>query len=140
MADIALVASEIGVVFQQDAKFRNRKCGVAVTKGQAVYVVAATGLLALADASAAGTAQFDGIALEAGAIGQVITVVQGGEMEGFTITGLDFDALAFLSNTAGALADAAGAVTVPVGRVVPITDPTPTKVLEIVPRPAALWA
>ena len=140
MTDIALVAAEIAPVYPIRADMRNYKLAAAFTKGQAGYVVAASGMMNLADASAAGTAQFEGIALEAGAIGQTISFLRAGEMEGFTISGLNWDVLLYLSNTAGALADAAGTVTVVVGKVAPTALDTPAKLAEIFKRPALAWA
>jgi hypothetical protein len=46
---------------------------------------------------------------------------------GFTIPQA-YDARLFVSNTAAKIDDAAGAVSVPVGRVVGLSDPTRTKV------------
>jgi len=48
------------------------------------------------------------------------------------LDGLTFGAQVYLSDTPGRLADAAGTVSVPVGRVIPLWDQAvPTKILDI---------
>ena len=132
MADIALVAGEIGMVDPIKARTRQMIAAATITAGQVVYQDSA-GKADLADGSSAGTAQVRGIALNGGGAGQAINVLWDGEVEGFTITSLAYDARVYLSDTAGALADAAGTVAVTVGRVVAKSDsPTLTKVLQIV--------
>jgi hypothetical protein len=122
MADIALVAANVGRSHKTGEEVFSFTAGVAITRGQAVYFVTSTGKLALADASAAGTAQFRGIALQTAQIGQPVDVIMRGFVSGFTISGLAYEALVYLSDTAGALANAAGTVTVPAGRVLPFND------------------
>lgn len=133
MTAIALVAAEIGVIdpLDGDTIIDSYIASVAITKGQAIYSVAATSYAALADASAAGTAQFRGISLNGAAIGGVLGVCRQGRMYGFTLTG-NYAALAYLSDTAGGLDDGVGTVTVNVGRIVHVNDkPTFTKVLRV---------
>lgn len=139
MADIAVTAAQVGLVFPQDAKIRSYVAGVTITKGQAVYLTTA-GLAGVADANAAGAQQFRGIALNGGGAGQAIDVLQEGEVYGFTISGLNVGALAYLSDTAGALADAAGTMTVRAGRVTALADKAKTKVLRIFVQWDADWA
>lgn len=95
--------------------------GVAVTEGQALILDPTTRKLILADASAAPTARVYGIALTTQPANFGITVVRFGILDGYDLDGLDIDDVVFLSDTAGALADAAGTVSVPVGRVIPAT-------------------
>jgi hypothetical protein len=131
MADIALTAAQVGVVFPEDAEIISMICTEAITKGQAVYQLT-TGKAGIADANAAGKQQFRGIALEDGAAGDVISVCKKGVLYGFTVSGLNADAIVYLSDTAGALADAAGTMTVNAGRVTIVTDNTNlTKVLYV---------
>jgi hypothetical protein len=133
MADLALTAAKIALVNPQDAVVDFIVCAVAVTAGQSLYVNA-NAKAALADANVAGAQQTRHLALEAGAIGQTISVLTSGRVFGFTITQA-YDAPIFQSDTAGALADAAGTLTVPVGIIKAISDdPTLTKILDFNPR------
>lgn len=133
MTDLALTATKISLTNPQEAEVDFAVCAVAVTTGQSLSVDA-NGKAALADANVGGARQTRAIALEGGAIGQSISVLKRGRIAGFTITQA-YDAPIFQSDTAGALADAAGTVTVPVGVVEALTDnPTLTKVLFFNPR------
>jgi len=124
MADLTVTAAQVGVVYPELAEIMNVVLAEAVTKGQALYQLS-TGTFGIADANAAGKQQFRGIALEAGG------ALKKGHCYGFTLSGMNHDALAYLSDTAGALADAAGTLTVNVGRVVAMPDNSKTKVLYI---------
>lgn len=129
MADIALTAAQIAPVFPEKAEIYDFIAAETITAGQVVFLDS-NGKAQLADANAAGELQAKGIALNGGGAGQAISVLKEGHCYGFTVSGLAYDALAYLSNTAGALADAAGGTTVVCGRVVPLTDgATLTKVL-----------
>lgn len=145
MSDITVTAAEVAPVFEKfgKAEIYDYVTGVAITAGQAVYVVAATGLLALADSTAGGgqLAQFRGIALNGGGAGSAISVLQHGCVYGFDLSSENYDAIMFLSETAGALADAASGITVECGRVFPLSDiivstGLPTKVLFVDVDPA----
>lgn len=130
MADITVTAVKVGTSNPDFAIIKNMVAAAAITAGQTVYQDS-NGLADLADGSAATTAQIHGIAITGAAIGQAVAVLQYGMVEGFAITGLAYDARVYVSDTAGALADAAGTVPVTVGRVVGLTDGAVTKVLEI---------
>lgn len=140
MADIALTASRVEPIDVDKAVIYPFVCGETITKGQAVYL-ATTGKVGVADANASGKQQAIGIALKGGAANEVIDVMVKGRVAGFTLTSQDYGAPLYLSDTAGALADAAGTMTVGVGRVVPLTDkPTLTKVLLLDFRLNAPWS
>ncbi len=139
MTDIAVTAAQVGLVFPQDARIRSYVAAEAITKGQAVYLTTA-GLVGVADANGSGKQQFRGIALNAGGAGQAIDALQEGEVYGFTISSLNVGALAYLSDTAGALADAGGTMTVRCGRVTALADKAKTKVLRIFVQWDADWA
>lgn len=88
------------------------------------------------NATAAGEAAIYGISLtKAHYAGQAITAVRRGLVDvGNALDALAFGASVYLSNTDGALADAAGTVSVVVGTVVPMWSPssgTPDKVLRV---------
>jgi hypothetical protein len=129
MADLAVVAAEVGLVDPIKALTDNMIAAATITAGQIVYRDA-NGRADLADASAAGTAGARGVALESVAAGEALTICQRGELEGFTIAQA-YDAPIFLSDTAGALADAAGTVSVAVGNVCNSTDKDLTKLLYV---------
>lgn len=131
MADIALTAAQIAPVENVSREVFTFIAGETITAGQAVYFIAASGKVGVADANAAGKQQFRGIALNGGGAGQAIDVLSRGMVYGYTISGLNADAIVYLSDTAGALADGAGTMTVNCGRVVRLSDASNTKVLWI---------
>ncbi len=140
MADIALTAAQVAAVYPgHGCCIRDYIATETITQGQAVYVLT-TGKVGVADANAGGKQQFRGIALNGGGAGQAIGVLHEGEVYGFTVSGLNADALVYLSDTAGALADAAGTMTVAAGRVKVLPDANLTKVLYIKTRWEANWA
>lgn len=143
MADIALTAAQIGLVDPSKALSKDYLAGAAITKGQ-VVAVATDGTIDPADASTGGGylyQQVVGVALNGGGAGAAITVLEDGEVYGFTVSGLNVGAFVYLSNTAGTLADATGDIEVRLGRVASLTDKSATKVTRIqVDHSAALWA
>lgn len=131
MADLTTTPTLIGIIDNFDSKIESYIADAALTAGQAVYTDATSGKSKVASAAASGTAQFRGIALQSVGAGSAVDVLERGRVYGFTVT-QNYDAPLYLSNTSGAIADAAGTVSVPVGRVVPMADsPTLTKVVEI---------
>lgn len=131
MADIALVAAKIAVVYPEEAEIYDFIAAATITAGQAVFIDS-NGKVDLADANAAGKEQFRGIALNGGGAGQAISVLKRGHIAGFTVASLAYDAILYLSDTAGAMADAAsGTKTVRCGRIVPLSDASLTKVTYI---------
>ena len=138
MADIAITAAKIAPVHPEKAVILSYIATETITKGQAVYFLT-TGKVGVADANDGGKEQFRGIALNGAGAGQAVDVLQAGECYGFTLAG-NADTLAYLSNTAGALADAAGDMTVVCGRVVCLSDKDLTKVLKIFVQWEANWA
>lgn len=140
MTDIVVTAAQVGMIFPMKAEVRSYIAYVAITKGQAVYI-RTDGKVAVADADGSGTLQFRGIALNTVGAGDAVDVIHDGELYGFTVAGLNADSMVYLSNTAGALATAAGSTSVVCGRVVCLTDtPTMTKVLRVFTRWSADWA
>lgn len=128
MADLALTAAQIAPVHAGNAEIYDYIMAAALTLGQIVYIDA-SGDADLADASAAGTAGFRGIVIAVkGGIGGVASVLVRGAVHGFTITQA-YDADIYVSDTAGAIADAVGTVTVLIGRVMPLSDNDRTKVI-----------
>lgn len=105
---------------------------VAIDAGQALYINS-SGKAALADASAAGTAVCVGIALESVQAGQVVPALYQGFVSGFDLSSVAYNTLIKVSDTAGDLDNGAGSPTVsaPVGRVMPGTDGSLTKMLYV---------
>lgn len=130
MSDITVTAAQVGVVYPEKADIFDMVAGATITAGQAVYQTSA-GKADLADANGSGTLQFRGIALNGGGAGQAISVLKRGHVYGFTVTSQAYDAALYVSNTAGALADAAGGTTINAGRVVALPDASATKVVYI---------
>ena len=130
MADLVYTSTSVGNASPVgESEVWDLIAGVAIEAGQGVYVNS-SGLAALADASAAGTAVCVGIALNDAQANQAIAVLHKGFVEGFTLSQA-YSTLIFVSDTAGDLADAAGTVTAPVGRVMPTSEDSPTKLLYI---------
>ncbi len=139
MADLVVTAAQVAAVFPQEARIRSYIAAATITAGQGVYRNSA-GKADLADANGSGTLQFRGIALNGGGAGQAIDVLEDGEVFGFTIAGA-YDSLVYVSNTAGALADAAGGTSIVAGRVTCLTDgSTLTKILYISAKMNGDWA
>lgn len=137
MADLVLTADRIRPL-DENAIIFPMIAAEAITPGQIVYQTSA-GKAGVADANDAGKQQARGVAMNGGGAGQEIDVLVFGRVGGFTISQA-YDARLFLSDTAGAVADAAGTMTVPVGRVVPLTDPSLTKVIFFDFSYATQWA
>jgi len=139
--EIALTAAQIGMINPLKCKIKTYLAHEAITAGQAVYSVTASGKAGLATAAAANNlAQFRGIALQTVGAGQAVDVLEEGELYGFTIT-QDYDAVVYLHDTAGTLSTTNGTVHVRVGRISQLTDgSTLTKVLSIVTRRDVIWA
>ena len=133
MADKEVVAANVNVVFPEMAEIVSVKLDEATTAGQTLHLTAG-GDYALADANVSGERQVRGIALEGGAAGEFVSMLRYGIVAGFVISGMAYDAILYQSDTAGALADGVGTVTVPVGLVVPLADSSLTKVLFFNPR------
>jgi len=128
MADITVTAAKVGLVHPNKARTIDAVAGATITKGQVCYIDT-SGNVGVADANAAGKIQARGIALNAAASGQAITLCKEGALYGYTLTNQAYSAPLYLSNTAGALEDGGAAGTVvPCGIVLPLSDKDRTKV------------
>jgi hypothetical protein len=130
MADLTVTAARLRPLEVIEAEFQPMIAAEAITKGQAVAYNAA-GQAVLADASAAGTAKVEGVATTGAAAGDAFDAIFRGRLAGYDLSGLDAGESVYLSDTAGALGDVAGTVSVAVGRVVVMTDPDATKILFV---------
>lgn len=130
MADLTVTAAQVRRVAAHNDKVRDFIASTAVTAGQPVYIVTATGKVAAADASAASTAQVRGLALNAAAANEPVAVLIEGAVAGFTLTSQNYDDRIYLSDTnTGILADSAGTVSIVVGRVIRANDGAGTKLI-----------
>lgn len=120
MADIGLVIAEKVNVVESFIQ-ATLVAGENITGGQAVKIDPTTGTAHLSNGTAAAEARIFGIALKSVVSGLPVTILRKGVIDGFDVDGNDFDDPIYLSDTDGTLADAAGTVSVVVGRVIPGT-------------------
>ena len=137
MTDLTVTAAKVGRVFPQNDEVISVKLYETVTAGQAAYQTTA-GLFGLCDTNAAGLQQFRGVFLQGGGAGQTVPMLKRGCVEGLGVSSLNGDAVIYASDTAGALADAAGTLTVVAGRVFVL--PNGSKVAYIDAQWAQIWA
>jgi hypothetical protein len=122
MTVITRTKAQVSPVFQQQAEILDIIASVAVEAGEAV-TIGTDGQLDLAIGNTGGNAaSCRGIALQDGAIGDVVPVLKRGGLEGFAVSALDADAPVFVSATAGELDDSAAAVSKQVGVVYQLTN------------------
>lgn len=124
MTNLALVtAGSLHVV--ESNKQMTLPFAEAVAIGQAVRLDTTTGKWTLAKATATGEARVWGVLVSKDGAGAAGTAVRDGVLDGFALSALDYDAIVYLSDTDGTLADAAGTVTTAIiGRVIPATATT----------------
>lgn len=139
MTAIAVTAANVSPVFPQQSEILTVKLAEAVTAGQSAYQLAA-GTFGLSDGNASGRQQFRGIFLQAGAAGDYVALLKRGYVNGFAVSGLNADAPLYQSDTAGALDDAAGTMTVVCGRVFMLPDASLTKIVYIDAQWTQIWS
>jgi len=98
--------------------------GEAIPAGQAVRIDGTTGKFTKANGTIAAEARMYGVAAHTVVAGEALTAIRKGVMDGIDISALAYDAAVYLGDTDGTLADAAGTVSVVVGRVIPGTSVT----------------
>jgi L-serine deaminase len=125
MADLTVTASVVARA-HDNAEIYNGIAAETITAGQVVYLTS-SGAYGVASANVAGKQQARGVALGGAAAGQAFSFIKRGFVSGFTISQA-YDTKLFVSNTLGAIADAAGTLSVPAGRVMPMADASLTKV------------
>jgi hypothetical protein len=120
MADIALVTAGRVEVVGLPVRERTYVAGEAINAG-APIVLNTSGAAVHADANDAGppirNANIRGIAMRAADSGQPVTVMLEGWLDGYDFTNQAFTTRIFVSDTVGALADAAGTASLPIGYV-----------------------
>lgn len=121
MADIDLVtANRVSVV--ESIVQMTLPAGEAITAGAPLKIDGTTGKFIKAKATTAAWARVYGIAARTVPAGAPVTAIRKGVMDGFNVASLGYDAVIYLSDTDGRVADAAGTVSTVVGRVVPGTS------------------
>ncbi len=122
MADLSMVSAGKLRLVGMPGEQLTLVASVNIAAGQAVRIVQSStgaGKWALADASDYEGANAYGIATETVLAGFPLTAVRKGVVDGLDLSGLDYWADVYLSDTAGALADARGTVGKRVGAVIP---------------------
>ena len=138
MADLALVSGrKLEIVHSEKADIKDFIQAEPLAVGDIVYQTSA-GKVAKADANVAGKQQARGIVVRK--TGSVVSVAKKAYLAGFDLSGLVYDAPVFLSDTAGKMADAAGTLSVNLGRVIGLTDPDLEKVLYFEADWLRTWA
>lgn len=121
MADIEYTATDVAPVRVQ--RQLTGPAGAEIDAGEVVYMVAATGKWNLADENAAAPANAPmGVAISSANQADItITVVQEGiiDMGTAALDNLDYGDAVYLSDTAGAMADADPGNGIVIGRVIP---------------------
>lgn len=124
MADLTVATTGIRIV--NNVEPLTLQAVEALTIGQSGYVTTA-GKVGVADANVAGKQQTRVVALDAVSAGAWGSFAGPGTvLAGYTIAA-DYDAVLYQSDTAGAIADAAGTLNVPVGIVWPAQGPSGTE-------------
>lgn len=131
MSDIAIEANrKVNVEFAEEAEIRDIREAETLAVGDVVYVTAAgKALKANADGVAPLKAQGRGIVTMR--TGSTVSVMKRGYLAGYDLSGLDYDAQVFISETPGKLATVAGTIPVPCGRVSCLTNDSQTKILYV---------
>ena len=128
MADLAIQypASAIRFGAECPTHIRSYLAGAGgITQSQSVYVDPTTGTILPTNGGAAGTAAARGNALNTAGAGHAGDVLENGYVGGFDVSALAYDAVVYLSNTAGKLGTTAGTVSAVAGRVAPMSDRDP---------------
>ncbi len=139
MTDLLVTEKQVAPVFPQKAEIYSFIASEALKAGDVVYLVASTGKVAKADANGSGGENdFLGVAMQTVGAGQVVSILTRGHVAGFDVSGLDYGATVYLSDTAGLLADSAGTTVLLAGCVLPLSDKDRTKILFIQGRAFSL--
>lgn len=127
---LTVTASQIAPVYPESAEIYDYVAGSAVTPGQGLKWLT-SGKVALANGAATATSYLRGVALGSAGAGQAVSMLKRGHVYGYDLTGLDAGQLVYLDNSNGALATAAGTVSVVAGIVTALPENSNTKVLYI---------
>lgn len=119
MANLTITAAEVAIV--KDYESLTLPVDEAVTAGQAGRLTVATGKLTKANGTAAPEARALGVFVRSSKfVNDPVTLLKRGILDlGAALDGVALDAIIYLSDTDGTLADSAGTVSVKIGRVIP---------------------
>lgn len=134
MADLALVSS--GKVRVVESIIQMALIAAeAITAGEAVRIDTSAGKFTGANGSSTTENRIYGIAKVTVPAGMPVTAIRKGVLDGFDLSGMNYDAAVYLSDTDGTLATSAGTVSTVVGRVIPASSPvlgtSPDKLLFV---------
>jgi hypothetical protein len=104
MTDIALVTANKVEIVESGLQL-TLPAAEAVTAGQAVRIDVSTGKFTKSNSTSAAEARVYGFASKTVAAGEPLTAIRNGVMDGFDLSGLDYDDPLYLSNTDGAISD-----------------------------------
>lgn len=125
MSDYALTTAGVASIDTLPHIQHTFVSGEAITAGAPVYMNTTTGRIYNSDANGSGTRQCMGIASETALTsGVAITVVMQGFMSGWNFGSATFGSAVFVSDTVGAIADAAGTASIYVGELLPVNGTT----------------
>lgn len=117
MADLALVtANTVHIV--ESIKQHTVPANEAITAGMAIRQEITNGKWTKSNATTAAEARASAIAVRTGAGNNAITGLQIGVLDGYDLSGCNYDDPIYLSDTDGKLSTTPGTVTAPVGRVI----------------------
>lgn len=128
MADITVLPiQQIGPIYKHEmTRITSGLAGTGgIIAGQSVYLDPTTGTYLPTTTGTGGKYQFKGLALETVGAGQAFDIIGEGFVGGFDLSGMSFDDLVYLSDTAGKLATGAGTATAVAGRVMAMSDRDP---------------
>jgi predicted RecA/RadA family phage recombinase len=138
MAAITVTAAQVAAIFPHKAEVFPAVAGEAITAGAPVALT--TSGWVNADANGSGLQQVRGVALNTAGAGQAVDILKRGHLAGATVSSLANDAIIYLSDTVGRLDDSAGTMTVRIGRVVPLSDASATKVIYVDCDWSTVWS
>lgn len=93
----------------------------AITAGAIVRIDTTAGKFTNGNGSSSTEARIYGVACKTVAAGEPVTAIRKGVMDGWDVSGLNYDAAVYASDTDGRLDTAAGTVSLVIGRVIPAT-------------------
>jgi len=119
MTDLTITASAVALV--KEIESVTLPVGEAITAGQVARLTVATGLATKANGTSKAEARAFGVAIRSSRfVNEAVTFLKRGYLDlGAALDAIALDAPIYLSDTDGTLADAPGAIAVPIGRVVP---------------------
>ena len=119
MTDLAITASAVAIV--KEIESVTLPASEAITAGQACRLVVATGLAGLGNGTTKAEARIIGVAVRSSRFAnEALTILKRGYLDlGAALDGVALDAIIYLSDTDGTLADTPGTIALPIGRVVP---------------------